>query len=120
MHQANADALRRANDPELVLHLIGSHHGWCRPFAPPVHHGPPLPVSFSWNGETYAADTAHGLASFDSGIAERFWILTERYGWWTLAWFEALVRLADHRASEESSRRATKSEFNEKVRSPNG
>ncbi|MEI9936247.1 MAG: type I-U CRISPR-associated helicase/endonuclease Cas3 [Pseudomonadota bacterium] len=120
MLQTNADALRRASDPELVLHLIGSHHGWCRPFAPPVHHGPPLSVSFSWNGETYAADTAHGLASFDSGIAERFWTLTERYGWWTLAWFEALVRLADHRASEESSRRATKSEFNEKVRSPNG
>ena len=100
--EANAATLELANDRDLVLHLIGSHHGWCRPFAPAVDDGLPLIVTVSLNGQRYNADAAHGLASVDSGIADRYWLLTERYGWWTLAWFEALVRLADHRASEEA------------------
>jgi CRISPR-associated endonuclease/helicase Cas3 len=103
MVQGNATALSEAYDPELVLHLIGSHHGWCRPFAPAVDHGPSLAVGFEFDGQHYQGDAAHGFARADSGIADRFWRLTERYGWWQLAWFESLVRLADHRASEERS-----------------
>lgn len=100
----NARVLEGATDPELVLHLVGSHHGWCRPFAPAVDPGPSAPVAFSLDGARWSADTAHSLASLGSGVAERYWLLTERYGWWTLAWLEAMVRLADHRASEESER----------------
>ncbi len=103
MLEGTADALARANDPELVLHLVGSHHGWCRPFAPALADGPSGNVELVFDDTHFAANTAHGLAMPDSGVAERYWLLTERYGWWTLAWFEALVRLADHRASEESS-----------------
>src|SRR5690606_33849709 len=101
MIEGNERVLSTATDRELVLHLVGSHHGWCRPFAPGVQSGPPLRVDASVDGHDYSVDAAHRLAQADSGIADRFWLLCERYGWWTLAWFEALVRLADHRASEE-------------------
>jgi len=105
MVQAHGDLLARANDPDLVLHLVGSHHGWCRPFAPfrddPDDRiaaceltGGPGDISV-----TLQSGTRHGLARLDSGVADRFWRLTEKYGWWGLAWLEAIIRLADHRAS---------------------
>jgi CRISPR-associated endonuclease/helicase Cas3 len=76
---------------ELALHLIASHHGYARPFAPPV---PDKLVAESREGDLClsgagieaalsAADRrattpAHRV---DSGVAERFWRLTRRYGW---------------------------------------
>ncbi|HSW31650.1 MAG TPA: type I-U CRISPR-associated helicase/endonuclease Cas3 [Longimicrobiales bacterium] len=96
--------LADAKDRDLVLHLVGSHHGWCRPFAPAVDPGPPRNVEFAVAGTSVRADAAHSLARLDSGVADRFWDLVERYGWWGLAWLESIVRLADHRASEAEGR----------------
>ncbi len=92
-------------DRELLLHLIASHHGRCRPFAPFVPEGPAIEVQYNGLGERLAVSSCHGLESAGSGVSERFWRLSRRYGWYGLAYLEALVRLADCRRSEEEQLR---------------
>lgn len=85
---------------ELVLHLIASHHGYCRPFAPVVQDSCPIEVSFELLGRNWSHSSVTNLEQLDSGVSQRFWRLTRRHGWWGLSWLEALLRLADHRRSE--------------------
>lgn len=97
-----------APDLELVLHLVGSHHGFCRPFAPAVVDERPVPVELAGHSskefgtiDFTATASANGLHRLDSPLADRFWGLVAKYGWQELCWLEAILRLADHRASEE-------------------
>ncbi len=89
---------------DLILHLIASHHGYGRPFAPVCKDDEPPEVSVSLDGidlsitaEQRQECPPHRL---DSGVAERFWRLTRHFGSWGLAYLESLLRLADWRASE--------------------
>ena len=99
--ESAADHLPERDDlRDLVLHLIASHHGHCRPFAPVVFDEKGVDVDFElrdqrthWSGPT-------NLERLDSGVADRYWRLVRHYGWWGLAWLEALLRLADWRQSE--------------------
>ncbi len=107
-------------DTDVVLRLIESHHGYARPFAGVVGDRPTSDVTNSvnitsndlrsiylrksdhWpeiemNGD--ARDRFVPSHRLDSGVSQRFWKLTRRFGWWGLAYMEAIMRLADQRAS---------------------
>jgi CRISPR-associated endonuclease/helicase Cas3 len=100
----------KAHDLDLVMHLVASHHGHCRPFAPAIEDPEPVDISLRSHGSktfgTLCFDgvtSAHGLYRLDSGLADRFWSLVAKYGWLELCWLEAILRLADHRASEDEA-----------------
>ncbi|MEV0700063.1 type I-U CRISPR-associated helicase/endonuclease Cas3 [Saccharopolyspora sp. NPDC050389] len=79
-------------DRELVVHLIGAHHGHNRPLYPPVHDpAPPQTITLT-DGTT--VDT-HGFTTIDWASPARFARLNTRYGPWGLALLETIVRLAD-------------------------
>ncbi|MBL8216015.1 MAG: type I-U CRISPR-associated helicase/endonuclease Cas3 [Bryobacterales bacterium] len=95
-----------ANLRDLILHLIASHHGRCRPFAPIVQD--PQPETFTVNNQSLTA--ADRLASpphhLAAGVPDRFWSLIRTYGWWGLAYLEAILRLSDWSASAAEQRTA--------------
>ncbi len=104
---------QHANDPDLVLHLLASHHGAGRPFFPapdrPLSgkaclsigscpdgedNPPALPASILLEGE------APPMWNLNMSTADRFWRLVRKYGWWGLAFLEMILRMADWRQSE--------------------
>jgi CRISPR-associated endonuclease/helicase Cas3 len=107
---ARGQVAERAHDLDLVMHLVASHHGHCRPFAPAIEDPGPVEVvlaeheSATFGTLAFGATTsAHGLHRLDSPLADRFWSLVTKYGWLELCWLEAILRLADHRASEDEA-----------------
>ncbi len=106
--QLDGDHLSQAHDRDLVLHLVATHHGRARPLAPVVQDDDPPELVGGPAGETWRLTPGQRTTlpphRLDSGVPERFWRLLRRYGWWGLAYLEALFRLADHRISEEEQK----------------
>ena len=97
-----ASQARKAHSPELVLWLIGTHHGHGRPFFP----------AKDWPGQSaemieadlgdgmVAAACTRSMAALTAQWIDMFSRLEAEYGAWGLARLEAILRLADHRQSE--------------------
>ncbi len=88
--QAQAFAGLKADECDLVLHLIATHHGRGRPHFPADEaFDPERPVRA-------AADAARE-------VPRRFAALQRKYGRWGLAYLESLLRAADYAASARPS-----------------
>ena len=123
--QSTPAVLKLAHDPDLVLHLVGTHHGYGRPL-PPINkdHDPQqllavghmhrdrfrLGAQDGDRSDASAGSCPQTRLSVSSDLAEaplalemadRFWRLQERYGHHGLAWLEAILRLADQQQSAE-------------------
>jgi len=72
--------LETGHDRDLVLHLVGSHHGCGRPFMLVVHDPDPRSVSVSHGDIDFSASSKHCQERPDSGSSDRFWRLVRRYG----------------------------------------
>jgi CRISPR-associated endonuclease/helicase Cas3 len=76
-----------ADDQELALHLIATHHGFARPVI----------------GTSGCDDAPPSLVDNRArAVALRFARLSRRWGPWGLAWWEALLRAADQTASRRN------------------
>jgi CRISPR-associated endonuclease/helicase Cas3 len=83
--------------PDLLVHLVLSHHGSGRPFIDPVDDAAPPSVTLPSLGITETGD----LSLVDWEQPRRFRRLTQQFGAWGLALLEAVVRQSDHAASGE-------------------
>lgn len=104
MAESNPNILASAHDRDLVLHLIGTHHGYSRPLPPMIEDAESQTLSYTFDGIAIETQLDLPESSVALDMADRFWRLVERYGYYGLAWLEAILRLADHRQSEEEAR----------------
>ena len=104
MIESDGEVLGPAHDRDLVLHLVGTHHGWGRPLPPIIED--PEPQVLSWTLDDHVLKAASDLteSSLALDMSDRFWRLVERYGYHGLAWLEAVLRLADHQQSAEEAK----------------
>jgi CRISPR-associated endonuclease/helicase Cas3 len=92
-----------ACDPELVLWLVGVHHGFGRPFFPDAAEAGAFEAPDVLEGLRAGVEPGPQSLAFEFGgfdWPQMFQRLKARYGVWELARLEAILRLADHRASE--------------------
>ena len=95
--------LSSAHDKDLVLHLIGTHHGRGRPLPPIVKDPEPQTLAYTFDGHDLVANSKLADSTLALDMADRFWRLVAQYGYHGLAWLEAILRLADHQQSAEEA-----------------
>lgn len=100
--KSNPAVLNKAHNPDLVLHLIATHHGYARPLPQIVEDPNPQKIAYTHNGKEMETDTDYENTILAIENAERFSNLTKKYGHHGLAWLESIFRLAEqHQTSVE-------------------
>jgi CRISPR-associated endonuclease/helicase Cas3 len=98
--------LSEVPDRDLVLFIVGTHHGRGRSLMPDrADDGTAFIVDV--NGIEYSFNGVPQLGSLGSDWPTLFWRLTRRYGPWGLAYLEAVLRSADRLRSEEELMKET-------------
>lgn len=101
---ASGEVSKDGLDPDLALHLVGTHHGLGRPVPRVPEGGLParrFRVEAAGIGGTAVGDGSDGWQGGD--WLERFWRVIERYGPWGTAYLEALLVRADRVVSARGS-----------------
>ncbi|HTW34717.1 MAG TPA: type I-U CRISPR-associated helicase/endonuclease Cas3 [Rhizomicrobium sp.] len=80
---ANDPGIRENSERDLILHLIACHHGRARPHFEEREFDPDPKTSPAANAEAAAE------------AMRRYARLSRQYGYWQLAWLEALMKCAD-------------------------
>ena len=90
------------DERDLLLWLVGTHHGWGRPFfPPPTDEAAGTESRIPLDGMELSAAADEAPLRLDQGWFERAERLRRAYGPWELARLEAILRLADHAASAD-------------------
>jgi CRISPR-associated endonuclease/helicase Cas3 len=87
--------LNGAHDRDLVIFLIGTHHGNGRPLFPVWEEDSSYRFRVESDGVSGEITSGSELARIDSGWIDRFWNLNRKYGYWGLAYLEGILRRAD-------------------------
>lgn len=106
MIESDREVLSSSHDKDLVLHLVGTHHGWGRPLPPIIEDPEPQALTYTLDGHQLEANSDLAGTSLALDMTDRFWRLVERYGYHGLAWLEAILRLADQQQSAEEARQS--------------
>jgi CRISPR-associated endonuclease/helicase Cas3 len=108
-HECYSVAMARNNrildgtDSNLVLYLIGVHHGRGRPYMPAIDD-PGTTIKYELEGRQFNFSGQHHLEQIDSDWPDRFWQFCRQYGYWGIAYLETLIRLADQSQSAQERR----------------
>lgn len=99
--EANRDLLATVPESRLPLlrHIIGTHHGFGRILPPVIDNAGASRFECALSGQVCTLTVPHDWHRIDSGWIDQFAALQRHFGWYGLAWIEAIVRLADHVAS---------------------
>ena len=88
------------HERDLVLWLVGTHHGYGRPFFPPSSDkAPATEATVPLDGVELRAAASEAPLRLDQGWLELAHRVQRTYGPWEIARLEAILRLADHAVS---------------------
>jgi CRISPR-associated endonuclease/helicase Cas3 len=99
--QQNPQLLNGFDDDQkaLLKHSIGSHHGLGRILPPIIENSDSPRINQRFSAVDCQLTCRHDWHRLDSGWIDQFAKLQFHFGWYGLAYIEAIVRLADHVAS---------------------